>query len=73
MIRNFSKSIEKKRGAIEILIDDMKFEVQLSKKKERSEAFLDDKKMRLDAKRAESYKTIVNAKNCLEPFTHDLW
>ena len=49
----------------------MKFEEQLSKKKECSEAFLDDKKMRLDAKRAESYGTIVNAKNCLEPFTYD--
>ena len=71
MVSNFFLPIGKKRRAIEILIDDLKFDEQIKKKKERTEAFDKDKKMRLEAKRAERNKTIANAKKRREPLSHD--
>ena len=45
MISSSFQSIEKKRKVTELLVDDMNFEEQLAKRKERKEVFLDDKKM----------------------------
>ena len=57
MITDFFLPIGKKRRAIEVLIDDINFDEQIKKKKERTEAFDKDKKMRLEATRAERNET----------------
>ena len=71
MITDFFLPIGKKRRAIEVLIDELKFDEQIEKKKERTEAFDKDKKMRLEAKRAERNESIANAKKHREPLSHD--
>ena len=70
MITDFFLQIGKKRRAIEVLIDELKFDEQIEKKKERTEAFDKDKKMRLEATRAERNETIANAKKRREPLSH---
>ena len=71
MIGDFFLPIGNKRRAIEVLIDDINFDEQIKKKKERTEAFDKDKKMRLEATRAERNETIANAKKRREPLSHD--